>query len=163
MGLSLFFCVTNLCFFRYIVLEIKEQFTKELEALTLKPASLYAAINGIIQQLHGDFGAAAIMEGFMAKYCNKRTKIAVIKCRHGPHKLVTSSIPFIKRIESKNVSIHILYIGATIKHCFKFVSNFQQKKFDEYCVTLKTDEERKALQKEIMNLDPVKDLQDFAR
>lgn len=144
-------------------MEVNEKSKKQPESLLLKPVSLYTAINEIVQQLHGDFGAASIMDGFMAKYCNKRTRIAVIKCRHGPHKLVTSSLPFIKRIETKNVSIHLLYIGATIKHCFMFVSNFQQKKFEEYCVTLKTDEEKEALKKEIMNLDPVMELQDFAR
>lgn len=39
-----------------------------------------------------------------------------------------------------------------MKHCFKFIKRYQQRKFDEFCVGLKTDEEKDELRKEIMKL-----------
>ncbi|RZC42848.1 RNase P Rpp14 domain containing protein [Asbolus verrucosus] len=140
---------------RYMIIEINQGAKKDSYALQLKPPSLHYSIMSMVQQLHGDFGVAAIMAGFTAKYCNEKTRIAIIRCRHGPHRLVASSLPCIKFIENKPVNINTLYIGATIKHCFKFIKNYQQRKFEEYCVGLKNDEEKEALKKALMNLDPI--------
>ncbi|KRT82013.1 hypothetical protein AMK59_5801, partial [Oryctes borbonicus] len=124
---------------RYIVTSISDIDKEENTPLTLKPASLHVAINDKVQQLYGDFGVAAIRAGFTAKYCNEQTRIAVIRVRHGPHRFVTSSLPCIKTIEKKRVILNILYVGATIKQCFKFLLVYQQRKFDQFCSKLKTD------------------------
>nr|CAI5868273.1 unnamed protein product [Callosobruchus analis] len=108
-----------------------------------------------LQQLHGDFGVAACRGGFTAKYCNEYTRTAVVRARHGPHRLVASSIPFIRVIDGKAVTVNILYCGATIRQCFKFLKNYQQKKFDEYYVTLKDEDERKALRQSILSFETV--------
>lgn len=57
----------------------------------------------------------------LAKYCNPRTKIAVIKVRHGPHEMVLKALPKINKIGGIAVRIKILYTGATLKHCFLFI------------------------------------------
>ena len=92
----------------------------------------------------GEFGAAAVKNGldgkvftyseknyvFMktveinvsyltVKYLNECTHIAVIRSRHGPHKLLGSSLPFLSRIGRKKVEIHNIYTGATMVKCFK--------------------------------------------
>ncbi|GJQ84025.1 hypothetical protein Trydic_g10490 [Trypoxylus dichotomus] len=91
---------------RYIVTSISHINKDEDAALILKPASLYLAINDKVQQLYGDFGVAAIRAGFTAKYCNERTRIAVIRVRHGPHRFVTSSLPCIKTVENKQMEMN---------------------------------------------------------
>ncbi|KAJ8964521.1 hypothetical protein NQ314_004816 [Rhamnusium bicolor] len=140
---------------RYMVIHINEVGKDENAQLKLKTVSLYSAITDKVQQLHGDFGVAAIRAGFIAKYCNEHTRVAIIRTRHGPHKFVASCIPCIRRIENRHVTINILYIGATIRHCFFFLKIYQQRKFDEYCVTLKTDEEKIALKKAIFNFENI--------
>nr|XP_023019019.1 ribonuclease P/MRP protein subunit POP5 [Leptinotarsa decemlineata] len=137
---------------RYLVLEINE-IGKTDTPLKIKEVSLFESIQNEVKKLHGDFGVAAIRTGFLSKYINEHSRTAVIRCRHGPHKFVSSSIPFVKQIFNKNVVISILYIGASIKQCFSFLKNYQQKKFDEYCVTLKTEEERNELKDAMLNLD----------
>ncbi|KAI4462228.1 octanoyltransferase [Holotrichia oblita] len=138
---------------RYVVTVISQIEKDEAAALILKPASLHAAINNKVQQLYGDFGVAAIAAGFTAKYCNEKTRIAVIRVRHGPHRFVTSALPCIKTIENKRVKLNILYVGATIKQCFKFILVYQQQKYDQFCSKLKSDEEKAALKESIMNFD----------
>lgn len=58
---------------------------------------------------------------FLAKYCNPGTKIAIIKIRHKAHTLLLNSIPKINDVGGTLVKIDILYVGATIKHCFIFI------------------------------------------
>lgn len=123
--------------------------------MKIKAISLQETILNKVQQLHGDFGVAAIRAGFTAKYFNEHTRVAFIRVRHGPHKLVASSIPCIKRVENRNVTMNILYVGATIRQCFYFLKNYQQRKFDEYCIKLKTDEEKISLKKAMLNFENV--------
>ena len=49
------------------------------------------------------------------------TKIALIKIRHGPHKFVLNAIPKINDLGGKTAKLKIIYVGATMKHCFIFI------------------------------------------
>ena len=93
--------------------------------------------------IHGDFGTASIRPGFTgrlgsligdctclsekesciyffsAKYCNELTRIAIIRVRHGPHQLVSSILPLITSIGKYKVTLRTLYVGATLKNCYK--------------------------------------------
>ncbi|XP_030757592.1 ribonuclease P/MRP protein subunit POP5-like [Sitophilus oryzae] len=136
---------------RYIVLQIEPRDPKDSSNFTLSSDAIMQVIKDKIEQLHGDFGMASIQAGFTAKYCNEYTKIAIARARHGPHKLVSSSIPFINKIGTRNVNVRILYIGATIKKCFCFIKQYQEKAFEEVCVKLKTPEERRTVREAINN------------
>ncbi|XP_063921613.1 ribonuclease P/MRP protein subunit POP5 [Zophobas morio] len=140
---------------RYMVIEINGESRKPTESLHLKPGSLHHSVMSMVQKLHGDFGVAAITAGFTAKYCNEKTRVAIVRCRHGPHRFVTSTLPLIRTIENKKVVVNTLYIGATIKQCFKFIRRYQQRKFDEYCIGLKSEEQKEELRTAILNLDPI--------
>ncbi|KAK9869392.1 hypothetical protein WA026_003148 [Henosepilachna vigintioctopunctata] len=140
---------------RYIVIELKEVNSSSDTPLRFHPAALHGAVFHTVQYLHGDFGAAAIRAGFVAKYCNPQTRIAVIRARHGPHRLVASALPYIKNIDNVRVNVFSLYMGATIRHCYKFILNYQKQKFEKYCLSLKTEEEKNELKKALFNLDTV--------
>lgn len=56
-----------------------------------------------------------------AKYCNTHTRIAVIRSRHGPHKFLLHAVPLINDMAGRFVATRILYVGATMKHCFVFI------------------------------------------
>ncbi|KAF2885318.1 hypothetical protein ILUMI_20850 [Ignelater luminosus] len=135
---------------RYIVIEINSQ-----NNLKINQHSLHTAILTKIQQMHGDFGMAAVRAGFIAKYINEKTRIALIKARHGPHKLVGSCLPCVNVMDNKKVNLTTLYTGATMRHCFKFVLNHQQKKVNEVCATLKTYEEKEAIKEALLNFDNI--------
>ncbi|XP_044733303.1 ribonuclease P/MRP protein subunit POP5 [Chrysoperla carnea] len=140
---------------RYVTVEITPVEKHSAKIFELKPNGLYNAIIAKVQQLHGDFGVAAIKAGFVAKYCNKLTRIALVKVRHGPHRFVTSSLPFITSIDTKAVTIRTLYTGATIKQCFKFIIGYQKTKLIETLRTFKTNEEKENFRKAIMDLETI--------
>lgn len=145
---------------RYIVLKITlHNKGKDDKPLMLKATVLHNAIQEKVQQLYGDFGVAAIKAGFNAKYCNTHTKIALVKIRHGPHKFLLHSIPLINDIGGRYVKTKILYIGATMKHCFLFIRKYQEKKLEQVWMSLRTETERKDMEKALMTLTPA--MKDF--
>lgn len=125
----------------------------------LKNTDLASAVNKKVQHLYGDFGAAAIRDGFNAKYCNEDTKMAIIKTRHGPHKFVLHAVPLINDISNQHVKTNILYIGATMKHCFLFIRKHQEKKLEQMWSTLRRENERKEMEAALMTLTPA--MKDF--
>ncbi|XP_076233814.1 POP5 ribonuclease P/MRP subunit isoform X1 [Calliopsis andreniformis] len=143
---------------RYIAFEITLG-DKSDKPFPLKITALHVAIQQKIQQLYGDFGVAAIKAGFTAKYCNVHTKIALVKTRHGPHKFLLGSIPFITDIAGRLVSAKVLYVGATLKHCFLFIKKYQQKRLEQTWNSLRTDMERKSMENALMSLTPA--MKDF--
>ncbi|XP_029174258.1 ribonuclease P/MRP protein subunit POP5 [Nylanderia fulva] len=138
---------------RYIVLEVIPH-SKDDQQLMLKSTALSYAVQQKVQQLYGDFGVAAIKEGFDAKYCNTYTKIALLRIKHGPHKFVLHAVPLINDIGGRFVKTNILYTGATMKHCFLFIRKYQEKKLERVWLTLRTEAERKEMETALMTLTP---------
>lgn len=127
---------------RFIIAEIRGTGKSAEKALKFNSSAIYSSISKKIQQLHGDFGTAAVRTGMVVKYYNMDTCLIIIRVRHGPHKLVSSSLPIVTNIDKESVSVNTLYVGATLKQCFKYVSKYQQGKCDEVLSTLKTDTEK---------------------
>ncbi|KAJ8722495.1 hypothetical protein PYW07_003675 [Mythimna separata] len=136
---------------RYITVEIVCPFVSEDKPLHLKPKIFHDTLLSKIQLLHGDFGVAAVTNGFLTKYCNENTRIAIIRSRHGPHRFVTSSLPFITKIGKLDVKLNTLHVGATLKHSFKFIEKHQRAYLDSMWSKLKTDEERQKLEAAVLD------------
>nr|SVE76734.1 EOG090X0GYO [Daphnia longispina] len=113
------------------------------QPLNLKTYDIVTSILNVTEQIHGEFGAAAIKNGLEVKYCNQSTQIAVIRCRHGPHRLLASSLPFLSTISKRKVQLQSIYTGATMVKCFKFLKKFHQEKINEALKTCKTEQEKK--------------------
>jgi ribonuclease P/MRP protein subunit POP5 len=88
-------------------------------SLPLSDASICSSIRAAVQELHGDFGQAAVSLGMRSAYCNADTHVAVLQVRHGPHRLVASAIPFVSKIADQKVIVTLIYTGGTIRHCYK--------------------------------------------
>lgn len=123
----------------------------EYKPIYLKSSVLSDTILEKLQQLHGDFGLAAVKNGFVTKYCNENTRIAIIRSRHGPHRFVTSSLPFITKVGKLDVILKTLHVSATMKHSFKFIQKHQRAYLDTMWSKLRTDDERKALEEAVMD------------
>ena len=129
---------------RYIVIEINPVHLRK-NTLLLRDYSLYNAIIKKVQQVHGDFGIGAVKSGLTAKYCNKWTRIAMIRVRHGSHRLVTSCLPLISDLEKHAVTVNILFIGATLQQCYSHILSHQKKTLEKLWAGLETDELRSAM------------------
>nr|CAG4642889.1 EOG090X0GYO [Evadne anonyx] len=132
---------------RYMTVEIVPQkgSTSVMESFQLKDYEVYQAVLNITEQIHGDFGAAAVKHGLEVKYCNEHTRVAVIRSRHGPHRLVGSSLPFLSKIGKKSVRIHSIYTGGTIVKCFKFLQKYHEKKLGEALRLCKNEAEKQKM------------------
>lgn len=106
---------------RYFAVEIEPRSGPSHAPLNIRKAALYSAILNKVQEMHGDFGSAAMRNGFTTKYCNPYTKVALIRTRHGPHRFVASILPLITEIDKIKVRFNVLYVGATMVKCFKFI------------------------------------------
>ena len=111
---------------RYFVVQLdrekdltKPRAFQDSKPLDIPDGILANAIKDIVQQFHGDFGRASVTQGLRTIYCNAETHLVLIQCRHGPHKLVGSSLPFLTKIQDEKVVPRLIYTGATIKNCYK--------------------------------------------
>lgn len=55
------------------------------------------------------------------KYHNRRTLMAFIGVARGPHRLVTTSLPFISEISGQPATVRSLHLAATMRHAFIFL------------------------------------------
>ena len=69
----------------------------------------------------------------LAKYCNQWTRVAVVRVRHGAHRLVASCLPLLQQVEQHTVTVTTLYTGATLRQCYKFIQVISAAQF---CVSL---------------------------
>ncbi|CAH1736518.1 ribonuclease P/MRP protein subunit POP5 [Aphis gossypii] len=110
---------------RYMVIQLR---TLENDNLDLKISvkELQISVLNMIKSLHGDFGAGAIKTCFKVRYCNPTTKIIIFKTRHGPHKFLSSVVPFINKLQEKQIQLSTIYTGASMFQCYKFIQNYQK-------------------------------------
>ncbi|RZF42578.1 hypothetical protein LSTR_LSTR001373 [Laodelphax striatellus] len=143
---------------RYITVEVDPVKLPKNEPWPLKTSKLYRALMAEVENLHGDFGVASITSGLAVKYCNKETRIAVIRCRHGPHRFVATSIPFIHNVGKDDVSVNTLYTGATLHQCYKFIKAYQENHLQKLYSSLKTEEERQEFAKSVLTLPEARNI-----
>ena len=127
--------------------------------LHIKDHDLALAVKDIVEHIHGDFGRAAITTGLRAIYSNPETHLAMIQCRHGPHRLVGSSLPFLTSIGNEKLVPKLIYTGATIKNCFKRMELYQKKQLEVAFVESKNEmsnEEKKEIEERIMSIRRMK-------
>ncbi|XP_058791633.1 uncharacterized protein LOC131664500 [Phymastichus coffea] len=138
---------------RYITIQVSTR-DKSDKAFNLKTTALHDAIKKKVKEMYGDYGEAASQAGFSAKYCNSYTKIGLIKIRHGPHMFLLNAIPKINDLGGKLVTVKILYVGATMKHCFLFIRKYQRNKLELMWKELKSEKEKKDCEQKLMTMSP---------
>jgi len=138
-------------------LEINPEFLHRW-TLDIKDYDLALAVKDLVEHIHGDFGRAAITTGLRAIYSNPETHLALIQCRHGPHRLVASSLPFLTSIGNEKLIPKLVYTGATIKNCFKRMELYQKKQLEVAFHELKdiSNEEKKELEERMMSIRSMK-------
>ncbi|XP_068083214.1 ribonuclease P/MRP protein subunit POP5 [Anabrus simplex] len=137
---------------RFIVVEVNSNPKVQDAPLQINNITLTTAILQKVEELHGQFGIAAINEGFAVKYCNAWTRVALVRIRHGPHQIVASSLPFVTNLNKRTVMLNTLYVGATLCQCYKFLRIHQRRKLDKMWSKLHTEEERKEMEAAVMDL-----------
>nr|CAG4647511.1 EOG090X0GYO [Megafenestra aurita]SVE92739.1 EOG090X0GYO [Megafenestra aurita] len=123
---------------RYFTIEVISLKGHEMSSKQLKKFEILNSLMKITEELHGDFGAAAIRNGLDVKYCDENTQTLIIRSRHGPHRLLASSLPFLSKIGQRPIQIRGIYTGASMVKCFKYLKRFHQEKLNEVLKSLNT-------------------------
>ncbi|XP_034231011.1 ribonuclease P/MRP protein subunit POP5 [Thrips palmi] len=137
---------------RYIAVEVNPLGVSGTKSYALSQKDLHLSVVSAVQTLHGDFGVAAISNGFTTKYCNEVTRIALIRVRHGPHRILASTLPCVTHVGHKPATMRTIFIGATLKKCFLFLQRYQRSALDKMWAMQRTDAERQALEAAVMDL-----------
>ncbi|BES95530.1 Rpp14/Pop5 family [Nesidiocoris tenuis] len=116
----------------------------------LEAKDLSREIQKVVQIVHGDFGCAAIRTGLSVSYCNESTRIAIIRARLGAHKLITSALPFLTRIGKERANIRMLYVGGTLRHCYKRILIHQKMELSKILPTITNESEAIELKKSLL-------------
>lgn len=125
----------------------------DIEPLAATESDIVKTIKDLISELHGDFGRATTTHGFRVKYLNPATRIILIRARHGgPDKIVSSVLPFLTQLKEEGVVCRLLYTGATIRHCYKFLEKRQKRRLGQILVGLGDKVNKAELKKSILNI-----------
>jgi len=82
------------------------------------------------------------------------TRLVIIRCRHGPHTLVASALPFVNKIRKETVIGKLLYTGATIRHCHIFMLRRQKLLLDKARTHFK-EKKSNELENDIMTIKQI--------
>lgn len=146
-------------------------------SLPFSDGALYSSITKSVSKYYGDLGAASIRFGLKCKYCNEQTRVAIVRIKHRIHRFVTSILPmtsvvcfkktitlivpnlkyffYLRQLGAHVVKYRILYNGATIMQCNKFIVEFQKKYLDQQASTIASANQRNKLVKNVMEISTV--------
>ncbi|KAH8379286.1 hypothetical protein KR009_004033, partial [Drosophila setifemur] len=136
---------------RYIAVQIVP-FTPT-KALRFGDQTLSKCLLQNVEKYYGVYGLGLIEQGFRVKYCNERTKIAIIRCLHRGQRFVSSILPLITLIGDVRAKFRTLYVGATIIQCNKFIIKHQKQFLDKAMGQMTSAKERQDLFKNVMEID----------
>ncbi|XP_034480508.1 uncharacterized protein LOC117786399 [Drosophila innubila] len=136
---------------RYIAVQIVPQ--TPMQTLRLNDYTLSKCLLQNVEKFYGVYGLGLLEHGFRVKYCNERTKIAVIRCLHRGQRYVSSILPLITLIGDVRAKFRTLYVGATVIQCNKFIIKHQRQFLDRMMGQTESAKERQDLFKCVMELD----------
>ncbi|KAH8407842.1 hypothetical protein KR215_006016, partial [Drosophila sulfurigaster] len=135
----------------YIAVQIVPQ--TPVQTLRLNDSTLSKCLLQNVEKYYGVYGLGLLEHGFRVKYCNERTKIAVIRCIHRGQRYVSSILPLITLIGDVRAKFRTLYVGATVIQCNKFIIKHQKHFLDRMMGQTASAKERQDLFKRVMELD----------
>ena len=103
------------------------------QAHKIQPHDVMQAIKSSLTSLYGNYGCSSVSSKLVIKYMNSKTKLLQLKVAHAHHKMLWSSLPFIKevyiRAEKTDIQcmLQTLYCGATIRSVQKYVVKHDRK------------------------------------
>lgn len=79
----------------------------------------------------------------------------IIRMRRSAYNIVSSSLPFVRLVEGRTITLKTIYTGATIRHCNIFLVKYQRKKLEEQYGSLNSDIQRQLFEQELDNIKPL--------
>ncbi|XP_053202431.1 ribonuclease P/MRP protein subunit POP5-like [Panonychus citri] len=130
---------------RYVLLEcvLDDNGRYSSEGLPFGEGDVVVALREAVKMIHGDYGLGSVIGSLFCKRLSKKTRICLFSCRFGPHYMLTTSIPFVKKIKETPCSLRQLTISGTIKGACEFLKKFYERQVEDYENELKKFENTK--------------------
>lgn len=109
---------------RYILVEVRPN---TLGPFHLDSETVNKQLRDKIQHFWGDYGTACLLR-LNVKYLNDKTRICIIQVNFDAARFVTSTLPLMTVVGKVLARFRILYVGATIKQCKRFIIKYHQLK-----------------------------------
>lgn len=90
-----------------------------LAPIPLEEREIFLALKSALQTLHGDFGLGSCIRSLVVKKYCPTLRIAIVSIQRGPHLLLTSSLPLIKKIADVECSLKLDYFSGTLRSSYK--------------------------------------------
>ncbi|KAL4238863.1 RNA-binding protein pop5 [Mactra antiquata] len=115
-------------------------------------SDIYFAVRNEVEALHGDYGVSSMKKtpSLSVKYTDKESGIVLLKCQRGLHKLLQSSLPFIKKIKGVPAFLQTIHVGGTIRSCLKFLITYHKSRLSSLLKQCTTKEEKEKVKVAIL-------------
>lgn len=121
---------------RYLTLQFLPDDGKTTR-IDMKERDVAFLLKDIVRDVHGEFGVGSIQNSLQVKKFNQETGIAVVSVQRGPHHLITSSIPFVKKVKDLKCSLQVIYLSGTLRASVKFLIKLYKHQAHEFTKQLK--------------------------
>lgn len=105
---------------RYFTFKFNSEDSKNA-ALEFNEYQLLRCLREIVQEIHGDFGLGSLLKSLTVKKLCPETRVAVVSCQRGPHELLSTSIPFVRKVSNLSCSLQVIYLSGTFRSSLKFL------------------------------------------
>ncbi|GFV91178.1 hypothetical protein TNCV_896991 [Trichonephila clavipes] len=93
--------------------------------------TLQEAIIDSVVELHGDFGLASILAGFVVKMFNGYTRMFILRVNRRSQSILSTSLPIVTSVGQVKLAIKTLHLSGTIRCAYKFLINYDKEKLRE--------------------------------
>lgn len=104
-----------------IVIIPNDSSVHDLAPIALEEREIVQALKNAIQSLHGDYGLGTCLRSLaVKKYCPS-TRTAVVSTQRGPHILLLTSLPLVRKIGKHECTLRLARLSGTLRSSYKSI------------------------------------------
>ncbi len=104
---------------RYILFEIIPNNYKLMDKLLITEKEIIESMRECVERLYGDLGLSSILQTIQLKRFNINTRTGVLSSKRSNHTIITTSLPFIRKVKQIDCIFRTIHISGTIRGCLK--------------------------------------------
>lgn len=100
-------------------------------SLLFDESDIIVALREAILATHGDFGLASIINSLYCKRFSPKTGCCLLLCRHGPHYLLITCLPFVKLVKNTPCTLRLVHLSGTIRGSLKQLKKLYEHQIED--------------------------------
>lgn len=116
---------------RYLLFKI-DPLLRDGKLSNISEGEIVNTLKEAVQRLHGDFGLASILLNFYSKKYDNVTRTGVLVAKRESYKFLLTTLPLVRSINGKDVSISVLKVAGTLRGCLRSLQGYHGKMIYQY-------------------------------